>query len=204
VVDASLEMAFGLLGRYSECWDAAAWRVLVQRVVRNMLSLPPGLSPPAPQAALDSLSGQVPGWRASGTSRLAVSSGTGFGSPVGDSSPARGSLDMGTPAAAGAAAGAKPTAGAAVQQLAGPSGVLQLAAAGGAGGAVPVGMSAAEQGMLMTAMLQRMDRYYPLLCDQAALVRPEYKVGGWVAVARCGQPATGASLVVYTHTQHSQ
>jgi hypothetical protein len=50
------------------------------------------------------------------------------------------------------------------------------ASGGGAGGAVPVGMSVAEQGMLMTSMLKRMDRYYPLLCDQAAVIKPEYQV----------------------------
>jgi hypothetical protein len=37
-------------------------------------------------------------------------------------------------------------------------------------------MSVAEQGMLMTSMLKRMDRYYPLLCDQAAVIKPEYQV----------------------------
>jgi hypothetical protein len=37
-------------------------------------------------------------------------------------------------------------------------------------------MSVAEQGVLMTTLLQRMDRYYPLLCDQAAVIRAEYKV----------------------------
>eukprot|EP00775_Hariotina_reticulata_P004219 gene4219-4468_t len=37
VADAALEMLFGLLGRYSQRWDAAAWRVLVQRVEQGAL-----------------------------------------------------------------------------------------------------------------------------------------------------------------------
>lgn len=167
VVDASLEMVFGLLGRYSQRWDAAAWRVLIQRVVRHMLSLPPGLSPPAPQAALDSMSGQGTPWRQNpdGTSRLALASGSGFGSPVVGASPAAASVAAGSGTGLAAASGSF--------SAASPFG----APGGGAGGAVPVGMSVAEQGMLMTSMLKRMDRYYPLLCDQAAVIRPEYKVG---------------------------
>lgn len=153
VVDASLQMVFGLLTRYSQRWDAAAWRVLVQRVVRHMLSLPPGLSPPAPQAALDSLSAAQ---GASASKAQPGSSRAAFGSPVGPVAP--------LPEAALGSAGFVS--------------VLHFAAAsgGGAGGAVPVGMSVAEQGMLMTTMLQRMDRYYPPLCDQAAMIKPEYKV----------------------------
>lgn len=164
VVDASLEMVFGLLGRYSQRWDAAAWRVLVQRVVRHMLSLPPGLSPPAPQAAIDSLSGQAQNWRQNpdGTSRLALGSGSGFGSPVSLAS---------SGGAAAAVAGVGSGSGGSF------SSALPFAASGGgAGGAVPVGMSVAEQGMLMTSMLKRMDRYYPLLCDQAAVIKSEYQV----------------------------
>jgi hypothetical protein len=160
VVDASLEMAFGLLGRFSQRWDAAAWRVFITRVVRHMLALPPGLSPPAPQAALDSLSApQGLGLRQNpeGTSRLAVGSGTAFGSPVGS--------------AVVSSAGGNSSAVGGVLQFAGSLG-------GGAGGAVPVGMSVSEQGALMTTLLQRMDRYYPLLCDQAAVIRAEYKVRG--------------------------
>lgn len=161
VVDASLDMVFGLLGRYSQRWDAAAWRVLIQRVVRHMLLLPPGLSPPPPQAALDSLSaGQVPAWRPlnpDGASRFASLSGTtGFGSPVVGVSPA-------------AAAGSAGSFGSVLQFAAGSGG-------GGAGGAVPVGMSVAEQGLLVTTMLKRMDSFFPLLCDQAAAIRAEYKV----------------------------
>jgi len=44
VADAALEMLFGLLTRYCHRWDAAAWRVLIQRVVRHMLALPPQLT----------------------------------------------------------------------------------------------------------------------------------------------------------------
>jgi hypothetical protein len=42
-------------------------------------------------------------------------------------------------------------------------------------------MSVAEQGMLVTTMLKRMDSFYPLLCDQAAAIRAEYQVRmcGW-------------------------
>lgn len=190
MVDASLEMVFGLLASYSARWDAAAWRVLTQRVVRHMLSLPPGLSPPAPQAALDSLSsrplskqpanlgeGSAGSSNATATSRLAVASGTGFGSPVGDSgsggSTAVSSLSGGQvlPAAAFSSV---------LSQLGG-GGV----GGGGAGGAVQVGMSVAEQGLLMTTMLKRMDRYYPLLCDQAAHIRAEYRVSCKFDI-RCG------------------
>jgi len=168
VVDASLGMVFGLLAQYSTRWDAAAWRVLIQRVVRHMLSLPPGLSPPAPQAALDAAPGQGLGARANlnpdTAARLAGSSGRAFGSPVGvvmPSTAGEGGSGGGVPAASGSFG----------------SFIQFAASSGGAGGAVPVGMSVAEQGMLMTTMLQRMDRYYPLLCDQAATIRPEYKVG---------------------------
>lgn len=165
VVDASLGMVFGLLAQYSTRWDAAAWRVLIQRVVRHMLSLPPGLSPPAPQAALDTAPGQGSAARSNlnpdTTARLAGSSGKAFGSPVGGVLPSQAGEGGGVPAASGSFG----------------SFIQFAASSGGAGGAVPVGMSVAEQGMLMTTMLQRMDRYYPLLCDQAATIRPEYKVG---------------------------
>jgi hypothetical protein len=183
VVDASLEMVFGLLASYSARWDAAAWRVLTQRVVRHMLSLPPGLSPPTPQAALDSLSSRPLGKQpaslsegspatstATATSRLAVASGTGFGSPVGGS----GSGGSSAVSSLSGGQGLPPAAFGSVLSQLGGGGVG--GGGGGAGGAVQVGMSVAEQGLLMTTMLKRMDRYYPLLCDQAAHIRAEYRV----------------------------
>ncbi|KAF8064597.1 BIG3 [Scenedesmus sp. PABB004] len=120
VTDAALEMVFGLLALHSGRWDGAAWRVLVDRVLRHMLALPPGLGAPAP-----------PGAGADGAPPLGAGSFSGFAAPGG----------------------------------------------GGAGGAVPAGMSAAEQGALVTTLLQRMDRYYPMLCQQAAAARPEFKEG---------------------------
>lgn len=206
VVDAALEMVFGLLGRYSQRWDAAAWRVLIQRVVRHMLALPPGLSPPAPAAALDS--SQVPGWRQNPDgakfvpSRLALvaaggSSGggggggttatTGFGSPVS----AAATPDPGATAATGAAvASVAPAFAGGGGGGGGGFAALQFGGSLGAGGAVPAGMSVAEQGLLMTTLLKRMDRYYPLLCDQAASIRVEYQVGAgveasWVCLCAC-------------------
>jgi len=56
--------------------------------------------------------------------------------------------------------------------------VLGGMSSGGAGGAVPAVMSSQEQGSVMTMLLQRMDRYYPLLCEQAMVIRPESRVRG--------------------------
>jgi hypothetical protein len=141
VVDAALEMVFGLLSRFSNRWDAAAWRVLVHRVLRHMLALPPAL-----QAALN---GSV----SAGQTTAGVSQ-TSAADP-------RGGSFSGFPAlAAGQQAGS----------------IGSPASGGGAGGAVAAGLSVAEQRVMMTNLLQRMDRYYPLLCEQAASVRPEFKV----------------------------
>jgi hypothetical protein len=52
-------------------------------------------------------------------------------------------------------------------------------------------MSVAEQGMLMTSMLKRMDRYYPLLCDQAAVIKLEYQVIASSSVAAMALPIFG-------------
>lgn len=123
-------MLFALLAHYSQRWDAAAWRVLIQRVLKHMLALPPHLGTSSVSAAAD----------AAGRSR-GSSSFSGF-------TPSQ------TATGAAAAGGGR-----------------------GAGAAVPAGMSAAEQSLLMTTLLQRMDRYYPLLCEQAGVIRPEYQVG---------------------------
>lgn len=152
VVDAALEMLFALLAHYSQRWDAAAWRVLIQRVLQHMLALPPHLGTAYNQVPATAGAGGLDA--AAGKGRTAASF-SGFAPQVA--------------AAAAASRGAG----------SGPSGLSTAAAAGGGGGgggAVPAGMSAAEQGMLMTTMLQRMDRYYPMLCEQAALIRAEYKV----------------------------
>lgn len=150
VVDAALEMVFGLLGRFSNCWDAAAWRVLVHRVLRHMLALPPAL-----QAALSGSSavGQL--------GQTSAGAGQTFGQTTAD---ARGGSFSGfQPMQAG--------------QQAVRSGIGSPASGSGAGGAVQAGLSVSEQRAMMTNLLQRMDRYYPLLCEQAASVRPEFKVG---------------------------
>ncbi|WIA18888.1 hypothetical protein OEZ85_003561 [Tetradesmus obliquus] len=149
VVDAALEMVFGLLGRFSNCWDAAAWRVLVHRVLRHMLALPPAL-----QAALSGSSavGQL--------GQTSAGAGQTFGQTTAD---ARGGSFSGfQPMQAG--------------QQAVRSSIGSPASGSGAGGAVQAGLSVSEQRAMMTNLLQRMDRYYPLLCEQAASVRPEFKV----------------------------
>jgi hypothetical protein len=193
VVDAALEMVFGLLTSYGQRWDAPAWRVLIQRVVRHMLTLPPGLSPPLPPAACDALAApvaaapRVPGGQQGSFSFAAASGGgsgvAGFGSPLSAAGLA------GSPAGAAAAAAALAAAGGSSGSGSGSgSGRLLAGAFGGAGGAVPAGLSVAERGMLMTTLLQRMDRYYPLLCEQAAAMRPEYQVGALGVLAL--SPAT--------------
>ncbi|WIA39187.1 hypothetical protein OEZ86_005312 [Tetradesmus obliquus] len=149
VVDAALEMVFGLLGRFSNCWDAAAWRVLVHRVLRHMLALPPAL-----QAALSGSSavGQL--------AQTSAGAGQTFGQTTAD---ARGGSFSGfQPMQAG--------------QQAVRSSIGSPASGSGAGGAVQAGLFVSEQRAMMTNLLQRMDRYYPLLCEQAASVRPEFKV----------------------------
>jgi hypothetical protein len=143
VVDAALEMVFGLLSRFSNRWDAAAWRVLVHRVLRHMLALPPAL-----QAALN---GSISAGQTS----------TGVGQT--SAADPRGGSFSGFPALSAG-------------QQTGHGGIGSPASSGGAGGAVPAGLSVAEQRVMMTNLLQRMDRYYPLLCEQAASVRPEFKV----------------------------
>jgi hypothetical protein len=146
VVDAALEMVFGLLSRFSNRWDAAAWRVLVHRVLRHMLALPPAL-----QAALN-------GSMSAGQTAAGV--GQTFGQTSADP---RGGSFSGFPALPAG-------------QQAGRGSMGSPASGGGAGGGVPAGLSVAEQRVMMTNLLQRMDRYYPLLCEQAAAVRPEFKV----------------------------
>ncbi|KAF6256772.1 hypothetical protein COO60DRAFT_1627056 [Scenedesmus sp. NREL 46B-D3] len=141
VADAALEMAFGLLARFGSRWDAAAWRVLVQRVLRHMLTLPPAL-----QAGLSGggAAGQTPAGAGQTSADARGGSFSGFSAqPAG--------------------------------QQAGLGGMGSPASSGGAGGAVPAGLSVAEQRVLMTNLLQRMDRYFPLLCEQAGSVRPEFK-----------------------------
>lgn len=139
-------MVFGLLGRFSNRWDAAAWRVLVHRVLRHMLALPPAL-----QAALNG--GQTVGQTSVNASQTSAAD-------------ARGGSFSGFPALPAG----QQTGRGSIGSIGSP------ASGGGAGGAVPAGLSVAEQRSMMTNLLQRMDRYYPLLCEQAASVRPEFKV----------------------------
>jgi hypothetical protein len=98
VGEASLDVLFALLSQHSSHWDDAAWRVMLQRVVRHMLALPPSLAG-----------------------------------------------DDGRGSAASEAAAA--------QQLA-----------------------RAEEDGLVLAMLRRMDRYFPLLCEQIGLISEQYRV----------------------------
>jgi hypothetical protein len=141
-------MVFGLLGRFSNRWDAAAWRVLVHRVLRHMLALPPAL-----QAALN------------GSSAFGQTAAAGVGQTTAEP---RGGSFSGFPALS---PGQQQTGRSSIGSVGSPA-----SGGGGAGGAVPAGLSVAEQRVMMTNLLQRMDRYYPLLCEQAASVRPEFKV----------------------------
>jgi hypothetical protein len=123
--EASLDVLFALLSRHSAHWDDAAWRVLLQRVLRHMLALPPGLD-------------------------------GGGGAPGGE---------------------------AAAQQ--------QHAA-----------VARAEEDGLVLAMLRRMDRYFPLLCEQIGFISDRYRVRarrrgrarvGWRAAMR------SAALLPWSH-----
>lgn len=98
--EATLDVLFAMLSTHSAHWDDAAWRVLLQRVLRHMLSLPPGL-------------------------------------------------------AGGEAAPGGAEAAAAQQQAA---------------------VARAEEEGLVLAMLRRMDRYFPLLCEQIGLISEKYRV----------------------------
>ncbi len=106
LAESTLDVLFALLSRHSAHWDDAAWRVLLQRVLRHMLALPPGLE------------------------------GVGVG-------------------------------GAEQQQAA---------------------VARAEEDGLVLAMLRRMDRYYPLLCEQIGLISEKYRVstGLWGQRESCG------------------
>jgi hypothetical protein len=107
LAEATLDVLFALLSQHSAHWDDAAWRVLLQRVMRHMLALPPG--------------------------------------------------------------------------LAGEGGAGEVGAA-----QAQTAVARAEEDGLVLAMLRRMDRYFPLLCEQIGLISNKYRV-------RMG-PGTGRGL----------
>lgn len=128
LAEATLDVLFALLSEHSAHWDDAAWRVLLQRVLRHMLALPPGLVP---------------------------------GEGVADAGGVRG--------AGASLAGAAATAAQELQQAA---------------------VARAEEEGIVLALLRRMDRYFPLLCEQIGLISEKYQVrraGGLVGcLGRCG------------------